>query len=97
MPVLKVGDVVIMDNLSAHRVTGVKEAIETVGAQLMYLPPYSPDLSPIELCWSKIKNHLRKKAARDDESLQVAICEAFKTVTQSDIENWFAHCGYCIH
>lgn len=97
VPVLKAGDIIIMDNLSAHKVVGVKEAIESVNAQLIYLPPYSPDLSPIELCWSKIKNHLRKKAARDYESLQLAICEAFKTVTASDIENWFAHCGYYIH
>lgn len=75
----------------------MKEAIELAGGKLVYLPPYSPDLSAIELCWSKIKGYLRKKAARNFEQLQVAICEAFKSVTTSDIENWFAHCGYYIH
>lgn len=97
VPTLQAHDIVIMDNLSAHKVLGVRESIEAAGARLLYLPPYSPDLSPIELCWSKIKSHLRKKAASNDAQLKRAICDAFKTVTQNDIENWFAHCGYYIH
>lgn len=97
VPVLQTGDIVIMDNLSAYKVVRVKKAIEKTGAQLVYLPPYSPDLSPIELCWSKIKDHIRKKAAWDYESLQLAICEAFRAITQNDIENWYSHCGYYIH
>lgn len=96
VPVLKEGDVVVMDNLSVHKGKGVKEAIEQAGATLLYLPPYSPDLSPIENCWSKLKNYLRKKAARDAQSLQQAMEEAFKTITSQDIKGWYKHCGYCI-
>ena len=96
VPQLATGDIVIMDNLSAHKVAGVKEAIESVGASLLYLPPYSPDFSPIENAWSKMKAYLRKKAARTLEDLTTAICEAFQQITPSDIAGWFKHCGYCI-
>lgn len=96
VPALEPGQVVLMDNLSVHKVSGVQQAIEAVGARLVYLPPYSPDLSPIELAWSKIKTYLRKKSARTFDELKSAICEAFAEITQTDLQAWFEHCGYCI-
>lgn len=97
VPTLVPGDVVVMDNLSAHKVAGVKEAIEKAGARLLYLPPYSPDLSPIELAWSKIKNVLRKSAALTPRKLHKAICNAFHSVTKSDSLAWFKYCGYLVN
>ena len=94
VPALRPGDVVVMDNLGAHKVKGVREAVEAAGARLLYLPPYSPDLSPIELCWSKVKEALRSAAARTADSLGHAIREAFEAVTTHDLRNWFRHCGY---
>jgi transposase len=83
-----------MDHLSSHQVEGVKEAIESVGARLEYLPLYSPDLSPIEPCWSKCKAILRAKAARTRDLLDQAVAEAFAMITPQDARGWFAHCGY---
>jgi transposase len=83
-PTLAKGDIVVMDNLGAHKVAGVHEAIEARGATLLYLPPYSPDLSPIERCWSKIKTALRAAKARTREALEEAIKQALTTVTESD-------------
>lgn len=94
VPSLRRGDVVVMDNLGAHKVKGVKEAIEAAGAKLLYLPPYSPDLSPIEKCWSKVKQLLRSAAARTAEALGQAIAAAFAAITTEDLRNWFRHCGY---
>jgi transposase len=94
VPVLRPGQTVIMDNLSSHKVEGIQEAIEAVGARLEYLPPYSPDLSPIEECWSKLKTILRAKAARTSVRLDQAIAEAFDLITPQDARGWFAHCGY---
>lgn len=96
VPALRPGDVVVMDNLGAHKVKGVREAIEGAGARLLYLPPYSPDLSPIEPCWSKVKQALRSAAARTAEALGDAVQRAFRAVTQSDLANWFRHCGYSV-
>jgi transposase len=93
-PALRPGDVVVMDNLAAHKVSGIRQAIEAVGAQLLYLPPYSPDLNPIEKCWSKIKKLLRDAAARTRQALAQAISDAFAAVNQQDLLNWFAGCGY---
>jgi transposase len=93
VPALRPGQVVFMDNLSAHQVDGVQEAIESVGARLDYLPPYSPDLSPIEKCWSKFKAILRAKAARTRDLLDQAITEALDMITPQDARGWFAHCG----
>ena len=93
-PTLEAGDIVVMDNLGAHKVSGIREAIEARGAQLLYLPPYSPDLSPIEACWSKIKQALRATGARTRRKLQRAIKRALETITESDALAWFAHCGY---
>lgn len=96
-PTLRRGDIVVMDNLGAHKVSGVREAIEGCGAKLIYLPPYSPDLSPIEKCWSKIKNVLRSIGARTREALDAAIKQAISTITKSDALAWFTHCGYPLH
>ena len=96
-PTLSEGDIVVMDNLSAHKVAGVREAVEARGAQLLYLPPYSPDLNPIERCWSKIKTALRAANARTREALDEAITLALATVTESDARAWFKHCGYVLH
>ncbi|MCH8110194.1 MAG: transposase [Chloroflexi bacterium] len=96
-PTLKAGAVVVMDNLSAHKVSGIREAIEKTGARLLYLPPYSPDFSPIEQCWSKVKTLLRKAKARTVEALDQAIVDALAQVTISDAQGWFQHCGYSLH
>jgi transposase len=93
VPTLQAGQVVFMDNLSSHQVDGVKEAIESVGAHLEYLPPYSPALSPLEKCWSKFKAILRAKAARTRDVLDQAITEALAMITPQDARGWFAHCG----
>ncbi len=93
-PALKPGDIVIMDTLSAHKVTGVREAIERVGARLMYLPPYSPDFNPIEMIFAKIKAFLRKFAARTIPDLWAAIADAIETVTPDQCLACFAHAGY---
>jgi transposase len=96
-PTLTQGDVVVMDNLPAHKVAGIKELIEARGAKLIYLPPYSPDLNPIEKCWSKIKTHLRKAKARTREELEKALREALLSITEEDAQGWFRNCGYAIH
>lgn len=93
-PVLRKGQVVVMDNVPFHQVIGIQEAIEKVGAKLVYLPPYSPDLNPIELMWSKIKNYLRRASARDLEKFKIAIKAAYENIEQADLNNWFRHCGY---
>jgi len=93
-PSLQPGDIVVMDNLSSHKVSGIVEAIEAVGASVMFLPPYSPDLNPIELMWSKIKAILRKLKVRAKEQLDDAIAFALNSVSPSDIAGWFKHDGY---
>jgi len=96
-PTLTAGDVVVMDNLPAHKVAGIRQLIEERGAKLIYLPPYSPDLNPIEKCWSKIKTYLRKAKARTREELEKALHEALLLVTKEDAQGWFKSCGYAIH
>jgi transposase len=95
-PTLRQGDIVLMDNLRAHKAAGIREAIEQAGAQVMYLPPYSPDVSPIEPCWSKLKTALRTAKARTREALEQAITQALATITVSDAHSWFRHCGYAL-
>ena len=95
-PVLKEGHVVITDNAGAHKVKGVKELIESRGAELLYLPPYSPELSPIEMCRSEIKNFLKKAEVRTEELLNEALSESLNMITENDCEGWFRHCGYVI-
>lgn len=86
----------VMDNLPAHKVGRIREAIEAVGAQLVYLSPYSLDFNPIENCWSKVKEFLRSRAARTYAQLDQAITDALDAVTIQDITGWFTHCCYCI-
>jgi transposase len=93
-PTLKRGDVIVLDNLGAHRASRIEEIAARCGAQVLWLPPYSPDFSPIELMWSKVKAYLKKIKARTQEELEKAIAEALKTITVSDCLNWFRHCGY---
>jgi transposase len=95
-PTLRPGDIVILDNLRAHKATGIREAIEQAGARLQYLPPYSPDLSPIERCWSKLKTALRTAKARSREALERAIAQALATITTADAQSWLRHCGYTV-
>ena len=96
VPTLQKGDIVIMDNLSCHKIKGVKEAIENVEAVVVYLPAYSPDFNPIEMMWSKIKSLLRKWKARSINLLDKAIKEAFQLITSDDISGWFSKAGYSI-
>lgn len=93
-PQLKQDDVVVMDNLSVHKVERVRELIEGAGARLLYLPPYSPDLNPIEKAWSKFKQFLRSAKARTAEALDQAVTQALTTITAENAAAWFRHCGY---
>jgi transposase len=95
LPQLRPGQLLIMDNLRAHKVTGVAAACAAAGVRLRYLPPYSPDFSPIEECWSKVKAILRATAARTLEALEQAITQALAVITSQDAHGWFAHAGYC--
>jgi transposase len=93
-PTLTAGQVVVLDGLGAHRSERVRELVEERGADLLFLPPYSPDLNPIEEAFSKIKNIVRKAGARAREALNEAISEAISAITLEDAAGWFAHCGY---
>ena len=95
-PTLKTGDIVYLDNVKFHKVEGVRELVEACGAEVRYLPPYSPEYSPLELGWSKVKEILRSAAARTVDELQEAIKMALDKITEKDIKGWFKHCGYCI-
>ena len=94
VPALGKGDVVVMDNLSVHKSERVREMIEGAGAEILYLPPYSPEFNPIEEAFSKIKNLLRKAGARVREALVEAIGETLSEVTEEDARAFFEHCGY---
>jgi len=96
VPSLQVGDIVILDNLSAHKDTVSLQLIEEAGAKVRFLPPYSPDLNPIEKMWSKVKQLLRGTKARTQESLLSAIGVALSCVTETDALGWFAYCGYSL-
>jgi len=88
-PKLRPGHVVVMDNLSAHKVDGVRQRIEASGASLLYLPPYSPDLNPIEKAWSKLKQSLRAIGARSEQTLHNAVAQLLPTITPNDATAWF--------
>jgi transposase len=96
-PQLRSGDVVVMDNLSSHKVDGVRARIEAAGAELLYLPPYSPDLNPIEKAWSKLKQLLRSAKARTSEVLDQAISELLPQITLDNAQAWFRFAGYGVH
>jgi transposase len=95
-PQLRRGDVVVLDNLTAHRASRIEEVAENRGAQVLWLAPYSPDFSPIEQCWSKIKAFLRGAKARTEDELNKALAQAVELVTKADIRGWFKHCGYSL-
>jgi len=94
VPTLRKGDIVVMDNLNSHKVAGVREAIEAVGARVAYLPPYSPDLNPIETIFSKLKTLLRKAEHRTVESLWKACGELLDAFDEPECRNHIRHCGY---
>lgn len=94
VPTLQPGDIVVMDNLSPHKSDPTLTLIAQAGAQVLFLPAYSPDLNPIEMMWSKVKTFLRAAEARTGEQLTTAIGQALAQITPQDALNWFAHCGY---
>ena len=96
VPELRDGDVVVMDNLSAHKRPVVRELIERVGARVLFLPPYSPDFNPIEPSWSKFKAILRALAARTTEALLDGVRTALRAITPRDARGWFQHCGHSV-
>jgi transposase len=96
-PTLREGDIVVMDNLSSHKVEGVLGPIYARGAEVRFLPPYSPDFNPIEECWSKVKSILRGLKARTFDELVKAVGAALDAVTPSDVSGWFGHCGYGVN
>jgi transposase len=95
-PQLRRGDVVVLDNLGAHKASCLERVAEERGARVLWLPPYSPDYSPIEQCWSKIKTALRAAKARTRGELDKALAKAIELVTKADIQGWFTHCGYSV-
>ena len=95
-PTLVPGDMVVLDNLSVHKGRGIQQMLARRRARLRYLPPYSPELAPIESCWSKLKTYLRKAQARTRDTLDAAIAQALATITPADARGWFAHCGYAV-
>jgi len=95
-PMLSEDDILILDGCSVHKSALVLKTFEDCGINAIFLPPYSPDLNPIELFWSKVKSFLKKAKARTQEALDKAICEAFEWVSESDIIGWFKHCGYIL-
>jgi transposase len=97
IPQLWVGAIIVMDNLPVHHAAVIQEAIEAVGAKVVFLPPYSPDLSPIELCWSKLKQLLRSAKARTKEALDQALTQIInESFSEDDALGWFAHCSLFI-
>ena len=93
-PTLRPGDVVVLDNLSVHKVAGLDEVVQRHGARLLYLPPYSPDFNPIELAFSKLRSWLRTAQARPRDLMEDAMRTAAEWITETDAKNWFDHCGY---
>jgi len=96
-PTLAPGDLVVLDNLRAHKAVGIQQMLARRRVRLLYWPPYSPDLSPIEPCWSKVKTDLRTAKARTRAALDTALSQALTTVTAADACHWFRHCGYVLH
>jgi transposase len=96
-PTLTPGDIVVLDNLGAHKARGIQQMLARRRVRLLYLPPYSPDLAPIEPCWSKVKTALRRANARTRSALDSAITSVLPSVTVADARAWFRHCGYALY
>ena len=96
VPTLSRGDIVVMDNLRAHKVAGIQKAIEAVGAKLRYLPEYSPDLNPIEMSFSKLKAYLRRASERTERGLRRRIAAFLPRLQPNECQNYFAHAGYSV-
>jgi len=96
-PTLTPGDIVVLDNLSVHKARSIQQMLARRRVRLWYLPPYSPDLAPIEPCWSKVKTALRRANARTRGALDHAITSVLPTVTEVDAHGWFHHCGYALY
>jgi transposase len=95
-PTLQPGDILVLDNLPAHRQAGVRAAVEARGARLELLAPYSPDFNPIELCWAKVKPLLRRAKAKTSAALLDALADALRAISTQDIAHWLRHCGYTL-
>jgi transposase len=95
-PTLRRGEIVLMDNLSAHKQASIRSLIEARHARVEFLPPYSSDFNPIELCWSKVKSALRAAKARTFDALIDALAKALHAISPADAQAWFAHCGYAL-
>jgi len=93
-PALRPGDIVLLDNLQVHRASDIEQAVSSAGGEVIFLPSYSPDFSPIEPCWSKIKTFLRGCAARTRPLLDDALTKALQAIHPEDMRGWFQHCGY---
>lgn len=93
-PALRPGDCVVMDNLGAHHARDVRHFIEATGASVMFLPPYSPELNPIEIAWAKVKSIIRSWRVSTHRQLERVVLRAAEAITRSDIAGWFRHCGY---
>ncbi len=96
-PTLRAGDVVVLDNLAVHKIDGLREWLGERGVQVLFLPPYSPDFSPIEQAWSKLKTAVRTAQAQSRAALQEAVQAAVAWISSADAKNWFDHCGYHLH
>lgn len=96
-PMLRRGDVLVLDNLAVHKIGGLREWLAKRGVQVLFLPPYSPDFSPIEQAWSKLKTALRTASARSRQALEEAVQAATDWITSADAQKWFDHCGYHVH
>jgi transposase len=96
VPALRPGDVVLLDNLNVHHASCIEQAVQGAQGQVIFLPSYSPDFSPIEPCWSKVKTCLRGAAARTRRRLEAALRTAFQSLCSTDIHGWFTHCGYLV-
>lgn len=96
VPGLRPGQVVVLDNLSPHKAPAARKAIEGVGCKVLFLPPYSPDFSPIEPCWSKLKTLLRGVGARTLDALEGALLDTMDRISVTDARSWFTYCGYAV-
>lgn len=96
-PTLRAGDVLVLDNLAVHKIGSLREWLSERGVQVLFLPPYSPDFSPIEQAWSKLKTAVRTAQAQSRAALQEAVQAAVDWISSADAKNWFDHCGYHLH